>query len=100
MTHTCSPSPARRNGIAVGKVLCASLGLVLLVLTERQAQGQVLLTETTWGGTGAEVATAVATAADGSAYLVGSTDSFAFDQFGQPATRMFIVKLSNGAVVW
>jgi hypothetical protein len=59
-----------------------------------------LLTQTTWGGTGAEVATAVATAADGSAYLVGSTDSFAFDQFGQPATRMFIVKLSNGAVVW
>ena len=100
MTHTCSPSPARRNGIAVGKVLLASLGLVLLALTERPAHGQVLLTETTWGGTGADVATAVATAADGSTYLVGSTDSFAFDQFGQPATRMFIVKLLNGAVVW
>jgi hypothetical protein len=81
-------------------MLFASLGLVLLALTERPAHGQVLLTETTWGGTGAEVATAVATAADGSAYLVGSTDSFASDQFGQPATRMFIVKLSNGAVVW
>ncbi|RJG11061.1 hypothetical protein D3879_15435 [Pseudomonas cavernicola] len=99
MTHTCSPSPARRNGIAVGKVLFASLCLVLLALTERPAHG-VLLTETTWGGAGAEVATAVATAADGSAYLVGSTDSFAVDEFNQPATRMFIVKLSNGAVVW
>ncbi|MDH4607540.1 hypothetical protein [Pseudomonas sp. BN102] len=100
MTHICSPSPTRRNGIAVGKVLFASLGLVLLALAERPAHGQVLLTETTWGGTGAEVATAVATAADGSAYLVGSTDSFAFDPPGQPATRIFIVKLSNGAVVW
>src|SRR6185295_14596376 len=85
---------------AVWKALLASLVLVLLALAERPAHGQVLLTETTWGGTGAEVATAVATGADGSAYLVGSTDSFAVDQFGQPATRMFIVKLSNGAVVW
>ena len=99
MTHTCSPSPARPHGVAIGKALLASLGLVLLTLTG-PAHGQFLLSETTWGGTGAEVATAVATAPDGSAYLVGSTDSFAFDQFGQPATRMFIVKLSNGAVVW
>ena len=100
MTHTCSPSPVRPNGIAVGKALLASLGLILLALATRPAHGQVSLTETTWGRTGAEVATAVATAADGSAYLVGSTNSFALDQFGQPATRMFVVKLSNGAVVW
>jgi len=100
MTHTRNPSPARRNGIAVGKMLFASLGLVLLVLAQRPAQGQVLLTETTWGGTGSDVATGVATAGDGSTYLVGSTDSFALDEFGQPATRMFIVKLLNGAVVW
>ena len=99
MTHTRSPSPAQPHGVAIGKALLASLGLVLLTLTG-PAQGQFLLSETTWGGTGAEVATAVATAPDGSAYLVGSTDSFAFDQFGQPATRIFIVKLSNGAVVW
>jgi hypothetical protein len=100
MKHMCGLSPARQNRITVGKVLFASFGLILLALAERPAHGQVLLTETTWGGTGADVATAVATAADGSQYLVGSTDSFAFDQFGQPATRMFIVKLSNGAVVW
>jgi len=71
MTHTRNPSPARRNGIAVGKMLFASLGLVLLVLAQRPAQGQVLLTETTWGGTGSDVATGVATAGDGSTYLVG-----------------------------
>lgn len=100
MTHICSSSPAQRSGVAVRKVLFAVLGLILLALAERPAYGQVLLTETTWGGTGADVATAVATTADGSAYLVGSTDSFAFDQFSQPATRMFIVKLSNGAVAW
>ena len=77
------------------------LGLgLLLALTQRPAHAQVLLSETTWGGAGAEVATGVATAADGSAYLVGSTDSFALDEFSQPATRMFIVKFLNGAVVW
>ena len=99
MTHTCKLSPTPRNGIALGHLLFAGLGLVLLTLTG-SAHGQVLLSETTWGGTGADVATDVATAPDGSAYLVGSTDSFAVDPFGQPATRMFIVKLSNGAVVW
>ena len=100
MKHTCSPSSARRNGIAVGVVLLASLGLLVFAFTARPAHAQVLLTETTWGGPGADVATAVATAGDGSAYLVGSTDSFAVDPFGQPAARMFILKLSNGAVVW
>ena len=95
-----SPPFASPNGIAVGKALIAGLGLFLLVLAAATARGQVLLTETTWGGTGADVATGVATAADGSAYLVGSTDSFAVDQFGQPATRIYLVKLSNGAVVW
>ena len=75
-------------------------GLFLLALVANSSHGQVLLTETTWGGTGADVATGVATVADGSAYLVGSTDSFAVDPFGQPATRIFIVKLFNGAVVW
>lgn len=101
MTHMFSPSPTRWNGIAVRKVMSTSLGLALLALIAGPAHGQVLLSETTWGGGNADVATAVATASDGSAYLVGSTDSFAVDEFNQPATRMFIVKLSNnGAVVW
>ena len=90
----------RGNTTAVGKALSASLALFLLTLAANMAHGQVLLTQTTWGGTGADVATGVGSAADGSAYLVGSTDSFAVDQFGQPATRIFIVKLHNGAVVW
>ena len=100
MTQTRSTPSAPRNRITVGKALSASLGLFLLALAVGPAHGQTLLRETTWGGTGSDVATGVATAADGSAYLVGSTDSFAVDQFGQPATRIFIVKLSNGAVVW
>ena len=81
-------------------MLSAGLGSFLLALSANSAQGQALVTETTWGGTGADVATGVATASDGSAYLVGSSDSFAVDQFGQPATRIYIVKLQNGAVVW
>ena len=73
-----------RTAFAPG-LLC----LALLALAGGQTHAQALRTEMTWGGTGADVATAVATAADGSAYLVGSTDSFALDEFGQPATRMF-----------
>jgi uncharacterized delta-60 repeat protein len=70
------------------------------MLAAAPAHGQSLLAEATWGGAGADVATAVATGADGSTYLVGSTDSFAVDPFGQPATRMFIVKQSNEAILW
>ncbi len=99
MRHACTPSPVRPHGVAIGKALWASLVSVLLMLAG-PAHGQFLLTQTTWGAAGAEVATAVATAPDGSAYLVGSTDSFALDEFNQPATRMFVVKLSNGVLVW
>ncbi|MGM9486748.1 hypothetical protein [Ideonella sp. YS5] len=100
MTHTYSPLPARPR--AAGTTLRAGLGVAWLTLTLMQgpAHGQILLTESTWGGAGAEVATAVATGADGSTYLVGSTDSFAVDPFGQPATRMFIVKRWNGELAW
>jgi hypothetical protein len=99
MTHTYSPLPARPDR-ALGKTLLAGLGLASLMLTQGPAHGQTLLSETTWGGAGADVATAVATGPDGSTYLVGSTDSFAVDPFGQPATRMFIVKRSNGELAW
>ena len=86
----------KRHAIcAPGLTLC-----LLLALAGKPTHAQALLTETTWGGPGADVATAVATAPDGSAYLVGSTDGFAVDPFGQPATRMFIVKLANGVVAW
>jgi hypothetical protein len=78
-----------------------SAAMVLLLLAPRSAVGQTLLTETTWGGEGAEFTGAVATAADGSAYAVGTSDSFAVDQFGQPAPRIFVVKFApGGSVAW
>jgi hypothetical protein len=86
--------------MAAGKGWLAGMGLALLGLAVAPARAQSLLSEMTWGGVNAEVATAVATAADGSTYLVGSTDSFAVDPFGQPAQRMFIIKRSNEALVW
>jgi uncharacterized delta-60 repeat protein len=100
MTHAFDPPRARTKGAAVAKRCLAGAGLALLALAQGPARAQSLLSEMTWGGVNAEVATAVATAPDGSTYLVGSTDSFAVDPFGQPATRMFIVKRSNEALAW
>lgn len=82
-------------------VIPAGLGALLLLLAPGGAAGQTLLTETTWGGVGAEFIGDVVTAADGSAYAVGTTDSFAVDEFGQPSPRLFIVKFApDGSVVW
>jgi hypothetical protein len=53
-------------------------------------QGQTLLTETTWGGAGSDVADAVASGADGSSYVVGITDSFTTDQVGTPSPKIFV----------
>jgi uncharacterized delta-60 repeat protein len=64
-------------------------------------QGQTLLTETTWGGTGSDVAEGVASGADGSSYVVGITDSFTTDQFGNPSPKIFVVKFaSDGSLSW
>ena len=64
-------------------------------------QSQTLLTETTWGGEGSDVADGVASAADGSAYVVGISDSFATDPFGNPSPRIFVVKFApDGSVSW
>jgi hypothetical protein len=79
--------------------LCASV--LLMALTAKTAQGQTLLTQTTWGGTGSDVADGVATAADGSSYVVGITDSFTNDQFGTPSPRIFVVKFApDGSLTW
>jgi hypothetical protein len=96
MTHIQRPS----STTAARTRLLTGLGSILLVFSAGAVHGQTLLTETTWGGAGADVATGVARTADGSAYLVGTTDSFAVDQFGNPAPRGYIVKLTNGAVAW
>jgi hypothetical protein len=75
--------------------------LVLLLVVASTAQGQTLLTQTTWGGAGSDTADGVATDADGSSYVVGLTDSFTTDQFGTPSPRIFLVKFSaNGTLVW
>ncbi len=82
------------------RVTTTSIGLLLLFLAGT-AQGQTLLSETTWGGAGGDVAEAVATSADGSSYVVGITDSFAVDQFGNPSARIFAVKFAaDGSLTW
>ena len=64
-------------------------------------QGQTLLTETTWGGAGSDVAEGVASAADGSSYVAGITESFTTDQFGNPSPRIFVVKFApDGSLAW
>src|ERR1700757_3989394 len=64
-------------------------------------KGQTLLTETTWGGVGSDVAESVASAADGSSYVVGITDSFPTDQFGNPSPKIFVVKFApDGSLSW
>src|SRR5262249_11681187 len=66
-----------------------------------RVQSQTLLTETTWGGVGSDVAEGVASAANGSSYVVGITDSFTTDQFGDPSPKIFVVKFApDGSLSW
>jgi Domain of unknown function (DUF5122) beta-propeller len=82
-------------------MLFAMLNLVLLPLAPVSAQAQTLLSQTTWGGTGRDAANGIAVGADGSAYVVGISDSFTTDQFGQPSAAIFIVKFApDGSLVW
>jgi uncharacterized delta-60 repeat protein len=71
------------------------------LLSIGSAQGQTLLTQTTWGGVGSDVAEGVASAADGSSYVTGITDSFSEDPFGNPSPKIFVVKFApDGSVSW
>jgi hypothetical protein len=73
----------------------------LSVLVANPLLGASLLSETTWGGNGSDVSEGVAAAADGTSYVVGLSDSFTTDQFGNPSPRIFLVKFApNGSVVW
>jgi len=75
--------------------------IFVIALAIGGVQAQTLLTETTWGGVGSDVAEGVASAADGSSYVVGITDSFATDPFGNPSPRIFVVKFgSDGSLAW
>src|SRR5262245_65934520 len=72
-----------------------------IALAIGSVQSQTLLTETTWGGGGSDVAEGVASAADGSSHLVGITDSFTIDPFGNPSPKIFVVKFApDGSLSW
>jgi hypothetical protein len=94
-------SAAERRRAAMPMLLLAWVGLLWLAFATATAQAQTLLSETTWGGNGSDVSEGVATAADGSSYVVGITDSFTTDQFGTPSPRIFLVKFApDGSLVW
>src|SRR5215471_15486487 len=67
-----------KNNLRTMKALF--LIILSVVLAIGSVQGQTLLTQTTWGGSGSDVADGIASAADGSSYVVGITDSFTTDQ--------------------
>jgi len=82
-------------------VINVAIGMMLIALEAAPARSQSLLSQTTWGGAGADVASGVAMAPDGSACVVGISDSFATDQFGTPSPRIFVVKFAaNGSLSW
>src|SRR5262245_43104038 len=79
----------------------ASLIIFSIALASASVHGQTLLTETTWGGVGSDVAEGIASAADGSSYVVGITDSFTTDEFGTPSPKIFVVKFApDGSLSW
>jgi uncharacterized delta-60 repeat protein len=78
-----------------------SLVICAVALSIGSVQSQTLLTEATWGGAGSDIADGVAGAADGSSYVVGITDSFTIDQFGNPSPKIFVVKFAaDGSLSW
>src|SRR5215475_1540332 len=81
--------------------LTTTLIIFVVALSIGNLQGQTLLTETTWGGVGSDVAEGVASGADGSSYVVGITDSFTIDPFGNPSPKIFVVKFDpDGSLSW
>jgi hypothetical protein len=94
-----SSTADRRSVMPV--LLLALVGLVWVAFAAATSQAQTLLSETTWGGNGSDVSEGVAVASDGASYVVGITDSFTVDQFGNPSPRIFLVKFAaDGSLVW
>jgi len=82
-------------------LLLACVALMWVAFATATAQAQTLLSETTWGGSGSDVSDGVAIGSDGASYVVGITDSFTTDQFGNPSPRIFLVKFAaDGSLVW
>jgi hypothetical protein len=91
----------KQKSVISSKLLFASVALLWVAVAAASAQAQTLLSETTWGGNGSDVSDGVAIAADGASYVVGITDSFTTDQFGNPSPRIFLVKFAaDGSLVW
>jgi hypothetical protein len=89
------------KSVASSKLLLASVVLLWVAFAPATARTQTLLSETTWGGSGSDVSDGVAIAGDGASYVVGITDSFTTDQFGNPSPRIFLVKFAaDGSLVW
>ena len=89
------------KSVTFSKLLLLCVALLCVALAPLTAQAQTLLSETTWGGSGSDVAEGVAMAADGTSYVVSISDSFATDQFGNPSPRIFLVKVAaDGSLVW
>ena len=79
----------------------AGSAMLALALLAGTALGQTLRSETTWGGQNADIAHGVAVAADGSSYVVGISDSFTFDEFGQFRAAISLVKFApDGSLAW
>jgi sugar lactone lactonase YvrE len=96
---TSSAANGRRS--AMPALLLASIGLLLVSFTPATIQAQALLSETTWGAAGSDVSEGVATAADGTFYVVGITDSFTRDPFGNPSPGIFLIKFApDGSLSW
>jgi hypothetical protein len=101
MKMACVTSGARTSPHAIRSAVSAGLGLLLLAFTAGTVHSQTLLSETTWGGVGSDRAQGVAVGADGSTYLVGVSDSFTTDQFGNFKPSIFLVKFtSTGSLAW
>ncbi|HEX7427724.1 MAG TPA: hypothetical protein VF328_12415, partial [Mycobacterium sp.] len=94
-------SVADRRRSAIPALLLASIGLLWVSFAPATAQAQTLLSETTWGADGSDVSEGVATAADGTSYVVGITDSFTRDPFGNPSPSIFLIKFApDGSLSW
>jgi hypothetical protein len=89
------------KSVTSSKLLLASVASLWIALAPAIGHAQTRLSETTWGGNGSDVAEGVAVASDGASYVVGITDSFTTDQFGNPSPRIFLVKFApDGSLVW
>jgi uncharacterized delta-60 repeat protein len=89
--------PSERKMHANPSGILAALVTMVLVVGTGPARAATVISETTWGGSAAEVTAGVAVAPDGGTYLAGFTTSF--DPFGQE--QVFVIKFAvDGSLSW